>query len=295
MNKAKGGALWFKVGVNPLWPSVKLPVGDPRWQRHTGNFHTEEHTISSLCDRVAVQGMAFSAVMKDSYRRNANFISAQHLALDDDRETNESSLEALEQDPFIRDHAAFLYETPSSTRDKPRSRVVFVLEGAITDPTLYTLVERSLLWKFQGTDQGVKDCAPFFYGAVGKQSIILGRVLYADVVQEELVEPYLGHLGAGGLAPVRAAEAGDGPITAGGRHAHLVSIAGTRRRRGMGEEAIAAALLVENRERCSPPKSEMEVLNIARKVAKLYPPGGLGERSKLQAARERARAWMAEP
>ena len=52
----------------------------------------------------------------------------------------------------------------------------------------------------------------------------------------------------------------------GDRHEHLVSLAGTMRKRGMPRKAIEAALLVVNREVCDPPKKEAEVRQIAKSV-----------------------------
>jgi putative DNA primase/helicase len=69
----------------------------------------------------------------------------------------------------------------------------------------------------------------------------------------------------------RAAAAG--PIAAGGRHDHLMRLGCAMRRRGAGEATIVAALLVENRDRCAPPKDEELVLGLARDITNRYPPG----------------------
>lgn len=69
----------------------------------------------------------------------------------------------------------------------------------------------------------------------------------------------------------RAAPVAD-RIEEGERRPTLTSLAGTMRRRGMGEAEIAAALLVTNAERCSPPLDEAAVLAIATSVATLYEP-----------------------
>lgn len=68
------------------------------------------------------------------------------------------------------------------------------------------------------------------------------------------------------LAPV----VGDA-ISEGGRNATLASIAGSMRRRGASEDAIHAALSVENHARCRPPLSDEEVASIARSVARYEP------------------------
>jgi hypothetical protein len=73
-------------------------------------------------------------------------------------------------------------------------------------------------------------------------------------------------------APERGPAAPVGPsIPAGGRNDTLTSLAGTMRRRGMDEAAIAAALLVENEQKCDPPLPEAEVRAIAKSVAGYAP------------------------
>ncbi|HPO10222.1 MAG TPA: bifunctional DNA primase/polymerase, partial [bacterium] len=63
-----------------------------------------------------------------------------------------------------------------------------------------------------------------------------------------------------------------GTIPKGKRHTVLVSLAGTMRNRGMGEEAIFQALWVENESKCTPPLPEAEIRGISQSIAK-YPPG----------------------
>lgn len=61
-------------------------------------------------------------------------------------------------------------------------------------------------------------------------------------------------------------------IPVGKRDDTLASLAGTMRRRGMGAEAILAALRIENAERCQPPLPESDLRRIANSVA-TYEPG----------------------
>jgi len=63
-----------------------------------------------------------------------------------------------------------------------------------------------------------------------------------------------------------AATVPDGPIPEGGRHNTLVTLAGRMRRPGLSTQAIAAALHVENRERCRPPLPDDEVERIAHDI-----------------------------
>jgi putative DNA primase/helicase len=57
-------------------------------------------------------------------------------------------------------------------------------------------------------------------------------------------------------------------IPEGRRNEALASIAGTMRRRGLGEEEIAAALLEINARRCDPPLDDGEIRHIARSIAR---------------------------
>jgi hypothetical protein len=79
-----------------------------------------------------------------------------------------------------------------------------------------------------------------------------------DVPVAPLPEWLLDHLLSGKKKAKQA-----GPITPripeGQRSDTLASLAGTMRHRGMGLDGIAAALLVENEQRCDPPLEEAEV------------------------------------
>jgi hypothetical protein len=60
-------------------------------------------------------------------------------------------------------------------------------------------------------------------------------------------------------------------IAAGERNETLASLAGSMRRRGMGQDEILAALRVTNKERCRPPLDEDELERIAGSVARYDP------------------------
>ncbi|MBI4891573.1 MAG: bifunctional DNA primase/polymerase [Acidobacteria bacterium] len=63
----------------------------------------------------------------------------------------------------------------------------------------------------------------------------------------------------------------DGPIPRGNRNAHLASLAGSMRRRGMAVASILAALLEENSHHCNPPLEDSEVQRIAESVGRYVP------------------------
>ena len=68
----------------------------------------------------------------------------------------------------------------------------------------------------------------------------------------------------------------DHEIAAHHRNTTLTSLGGTMRRRAMSEAAIAAALLVTNRESCTPPLDDGEVRKIAKSVARYKPAAQVG-------------------
>jgi hypothetical protein len=73
-------------------------------------------------------------------------------------------------------------------------------------------------------------------------------------------------------SPPQATPVSSGGVVANGsRNMHLTSLAGTMRNKGFSEDAMYAALLIHNREKCNPPLSDGEVLVIARSVSRYTP------------------------
>ena len=72
-------------------------------------------------------------------------------------------------------------------------------------------------------------------------------------------------------APEAGAQGIPTPILEGQRNSSLTSLGGTMRARGFSVAAIAAALNIENQERCVPPLSTDEVARIAQSLGR-YPP-----------------------
>jgi hypothetical protein len=91
------------------------------------------------------------------------------------------------------------------------------------------------------------------------------------------------------------AKAQGGEIQEGGRNAALASLAGTMRRRGMGAEAIEAALMQDNAARCNPPLPASEVREIARSVARYAPaaPAPVASPPAESVASQPCRQWPA--
>lgn len=120
--------------------------------------------------------------------------------------------------------------------------------------------------------------------------VALGEIDFAAVPS------WLTSLIEGGNDPLRhqahgtpAAASCDG-VPEGGRNNFLASQAGAMRRRGMSEDAIASALLVENNDRCKPPLPDHEVRAIAASISRYEPaasqdPSGSRQGSPSNAAK----------
>lgn len=95
------------------------------------------------------------------------------------------------------------------------------------------------------------------------------------------------------VRPARARSGSSGDVASfvlGGRNNMLTSIAGTLRRRGLGEAAIEAALLAANDEQCEPPLDAKEVQTIARSIAR-YPSDPSSSVASTVGANDSAEAW----
>ena len=78
----------------------------------------------------------------------------------------------------------------------------------------------------------------------------------------------------------------DDVIPAGGRNETLASLAGSMRRRGMGEAEILAALQVTNRDRCRPPLPDRDVGRIASSISRYAPADAKARPSEGASGRE---------
>lgn len=101
-------------------------------------------------------------------RTESQFVSSQLLALDlDDCPLAMDELE--DQYPFIQDYAFMMYPTPSSTVDKPKTRVLFVLDESVEGQYAagrWRVLQLALMAHFAEIrpDEPCKDPARLFYG-----------------------------------------------------------------------------------------------------------------------------------
>ena len=94
---------------------------------------------------------------------------------------------------------------------------------------------------------------------------------YRDLEPAELPKTWLNRLRKGGLAGSskdKPSAQTDGRVPEGQRNTSLTSLAGTLQRGGVSPAAISAALIAENKAKCSPPLDRSEVEKIVASITR---------------------------
>jgi hypothetical protein len=158
-----------------------------KWARYNDSFTNVKMGLPGIAAVLrAGYAIACKLQLKPNHRRKKdNFASAQHTGLDFDTEDERSTLAVLAADPFIARYAALLYTTASHTPDKPRARVLFVLDEVVTDPVEYRRLTVALMAHYGTTpDAKTKDPARLWYGSKDCDLLQLGHLLPVSVVRQ---------------------------------------------------------------------------------------------------------------
>lgn len=179
----------MKLALSKYWSNHKGKIEeDNDWNNFNGSFVNKE-IDPSLFPIVVQKGYAYTA-QHNHYRKVENFICSQFLAFDFDTEDHHSSFEELCKNEFVKNNAYFLHTTPSHQPDKPRTRLVFVLDKAIEDSDLYNEMMIAGIDYFKIADKSAKGAARFFYGAKDCEILKLGNILSVETFNKLILEPY---------------------------------------------------------------------------------------------------------
>lgn len=145
--------------------------GKPQEGFNWGKFHSSFKPITVTPYQMAQliwQGYSFTPVYQGGRRLEKNFKTAWHMAFDFDSEG--ASLDHLMNDGSLAwMFCSFAYSTPSSTKDHPKSRVVFIFDFSIDSPERFREVYQALAWSFalEGayTDPQCKDPLRLYFGS----------------------------------------------------------------------------------------------------------------------------------
>lgn len=166
-------------------------------------------TPEQLAQAVGQEGRTMLLGYMNGKRHNNNLISQQVIALDFDNEAEKdvkttgdqyTAIEDALLDPFIVEHASFMYKTFSYTDDWHKFRVVFFLDEPITDSNMISALYTHLMAKYNGTDDlgniargtldiGTKDSARLFYGGIEAIEIDYNNTLDVSKLDIQVPEP----------------------------------------------------------------------------------------------------------
>lgn len=251
----------FQIAVNRNYTG-KIPQSATKsvWYQFNHSFKTETLDLEGLI-AVIRAGYAITAVHNNE-RKKDNFVSAQHIGLDFDTEDEQSSLDVLQADPFIAGYGALIHTSASHTPEKPRARVLFILDKPITDADCYARYAEALVARFHVADKHCTDPVRIWFGSKDCEYRLLGNVLPAEVLEKEVAN-----------RPAQPKQTHSTPkldktIPQGKRNGTLTSLGGSLRRKGLSVPEIEAALKGVNAQRCDPPLPDIEVERIAQSVGR---------------------------
>ena len=185
-----------KVNTSPLVAS-RISVGisrnfhnkTPTCERGRAytEFPTCELTAHGLYEHVTTGGTWSPIVFRNGYRKGENFIKAQLVGLDFDQGISVADLLAP---PFVTQYALFLHPTPRRTPENPRTRLVFLLDEAITHADRSTPIVDALAAFFAEfePDAAATDHARQFHGSDVPGAVFVGNVLPLTVAAGLLID-----------------------------------------------------------------------------------------------------------
>ena len=133
--------------------------------------HKQTVDPKSLAEQVAVQGHACKLCNLPLGSKNSKetpIINQRVLMLDIDNESEKHPLFRIEdafQDEFLKSNAAFLYETFSSTLEKPKFRIVFFLDEPFTQNQDVENTYDWLIQQYPQSDSKCRETTRLFFGS----------------------------------------------------------------------------------------------------------------------------------
>ena len=173
----------YKIAVSDINLKEKIPPGSPNWHDFNGSFFNDTMNAEQLMQAIW-DGRSITPWHSNNWRHSKNFLLGQHLGLDFDNEDDTARMKNLLKDKFILKYAALIHTTMSHTEEKPRARVIFLLDTPIMQPKNYIMAATSLLWLYGTADRSCKDAARLFYGSPRCNFEYLDNTLPLDVVKK---------------------------------------------------------------------------------------------------------------
>lgn len=139
----------------------------------------EEIAPKELAKSLANGQTMVLGVMRNEVRKKVNLNYQEVIALDFDDNT---TIEEIESNEFIKDNASFIYTTFSHTEGHHKFRVVFFLENKLTNNEQVLEVYNKLFEMFPTADVNCKDSSRLFFGGKSYTEINFNNRLDANTI-----------------------------------------------------------------------------------------------------------------
>lgn len=139
----------------------------------------EEIAPKELAESLANGQTMVLGVMKNEVRKKVNLNYQEVIALDFDDNT---TIEEIENNEFIKDNASFIYTTFSHTEGHHKFRVVFFLENKLTNNEQVLEVYNKLFNMFPTADVNCKDSSRLFFGGKSYTEINFNNRLNVNTI-----------------------------------------------------------------------------------------------------------------
>jgi hypothetical protein len=153
----------FRCGLSQAFYNKALRPGFDK-RAMSKSFVSTEVTPEQLIAHI-LQGNAWTpAIFMDNRRVKQNFISAQLIGLDFD---SGISVDDANMELLISEYAALIHPSASSTPEKPKTRVVFILSEPVMEWHRYEALTKAMSKHFSHMmpDEQTKDATRLFYGS----------------------------------------------------------------------------------------------------------------------------------
>ena len=162
------GAMRIRLNLSKAFYNKENQTGTKAAMGYS--FYPTEVSLTELVTHIVDGGAFTMGAFKGNHRIESEFVSSQLLGLDlDDCPLTIDDLE--DRYPIIQDSAFLMYPSPSSTIEKPKTRVLFVLTEPVENGGHWRALQTALIEHFEELkpDTVCKDPARFFYGCHTRQ------------------------------------------------------------------------------------------------------------------------------
>lgn len=168
----------YCMGINRMELDQKLPRDDERWYNFNQSFDNLQVDAVDLAAAI-LAGRAYTSWHNPQHRCSDNWQLSQFIAIDMDTGDRRSAFDTVCNNDWVCGYGTLIHTTPSHTTEKPRCRVVFLLDRPILKPDGYNKASK-FLSLCMGGDPVATDPSRFFYGNLNGQVEMLGGKLSVD-------------------------------------------------------------------------------------------------------------------